>query len=88
MLDVWAMAPYRPGGRTADENMPVLNLFDEAGYTGVVATNVTQDYDRYLRIGDVVTSTPTVADVSEPPLALSEAPLGIPASRRGLVVPL
>lgn len=65
MLDVWAMAPYRPGGRTADENMPVLNLFDEAGYTGVVATNVTQDYDRYLRIGDVVTSTPTVADVSE-----------------------
>lgn len=65
MLDVWAMAPYRPGGRTADENMAVLNLFDAAGYTGVVATNVKQDYARYLRIGDLVTSTPTVADVSD-----------------------
>lgn len=65
MLDVWAMAPYRPGGRTADENMEVLNLFDAAGYTGVVATNVKQDYARYLRIGDIVTSTPVVADVSD-----------------------
>ena len=65
MLDVWAMAPYRPGGRTAEENMAVLALFDAAGYTGVVATNVRQDYHRYLRIGDVVTSTPTVADVSD-----------------------
>lgn len=65
MLDVWAMAPYRPGGRTADENMAVLNLFDAAGYTGVVATNVQQDYARYLKIGDIVTSTPVVADVSD-----------------------
>jgi uncharacterized OB-fold protein/acyl dehydratase len=65
MLDVWAMAPYRPGGRTSEENMAVLNLFDAAGYTGVVATNVKQYYARYLRIGDVVTSTPRVADVSD-----------------------
>jgi uncharacterized OB-fold protein/acyl dehydratase len=65
MLDVWAMAPYRPGGRTSDESMTVLGLFDDAGYTGVVATNVKQTYARYLRIGDVVTSTPSVADVSD-----------------------
>jgi uncharacterized OB-fold protein len=65
MLDVWTMAPYRPGGRTAEENMAVLALFDEAGYTGVVATNVRQDYHRYLRLGDVVTSTPVVAEVSD-----------------------
>ena len=65
MLDVWAMPAYRPGGRTADEGMEVLGLFDAAGYTGVVATNVRQDYARYLRIGDIVTSTPTVADVSD-----------------------
>jgi len=65
MLDVWAMASYRPGGRTAEEGMAVLSLFDEAGYTGVVATNVRQDYGRYLTLGDVVTSTPTVADVSD-----------------------
>ncbi|AHE55088.1 bifunctional MaoC family dehydratase N-terminal/OB-fold nucleic acid binding domain-containing protein [Sphingomonas sanxanigenens] len=65
MLDVWAMAPYRPGGRTAEEGMAVLSLFDDAGYTGVVATNVRQEYRRYLRLGDVVTSTPVVADVSD-----------------------
>ncbi len=65
MLDVWTMAPYRPGGRTPDQGFAVLNLFDEAGYTGVVATNVTQDYGRYLRIGDVVTLTTLVSDVSD-----------------------
>ncbi|MET0269249.1 MAG: MaoC family dehydratase N-terminal domain-containing protein [Sphingomonas sp.] len=65
MLDVWAMPPYRPGGRASEEDMPVLALFDAAGYTGVVATNVEQQYDRYLTVGDVVTSTPTVADVSD-----------------------
>lgn len=65
MLDVWTMAPYRPGGRTEAEGMAVLSLFDRAGYTGVVATNVRQEYYRYLRIGDVVTSTPVVDDVSD-----------------------
>ena len=65
MLDVWTMAPYRPGGRTAEEGMAVLSLFDRAGYAGVVATNVRQEYFRYLRLGDVVTSTPIVADISE-----------------------
>lgn len=65
MLDVWTMTPYRPGGRTADQSFAVLNLFDEAGYSGVVATNVTQDYGRYLRIGDVVTMTTLVSDVSD-----------------------
>ncbi|MHB9879307.1 bifunctional MaoC family dehydratase N-terminal/OB-fold nucleic acid binding domain-containing protein [Pacificimonas sp. ICDLI1SI03] len=65
MLEVWTMAPYRPGGRTAEEGMAVLNLFDEAGYTGVVATNTRQEYDRYLVPGDVITSTPIVDDVSD-----------------------
>lgn len=65
MLDVWTMAPYRPGGRTAEQSFAVLNLFDEAGYGGVVATNVTQEYGRYLRLGDLVTLTTRVADVSD-----------------------
>jgi uncharacterized OB-fold protein/acyl dehydratase len=65
MLDVWTMAPYRPGGRTADQSFAVLNLFDEAGYSGVVATNVTQDYGRYLQLGDVVTMTTVVSDVTD-----------------------
>ncbi len=65
MLEVWTMAPYRPGGRTAEDGMPVLNLFDAAGYTGVVATNIEQDYLRYLREGDVISLRATVADVSD-----------------------
>lgn len=65
MLEVWTMTPYRPGGRTAEEGMAVLTLFDEAGYTGVVATNTSQVYDRYLKIGDIVTSTPMVSSVSD-----------------------
>jgi uncharacterized OB-fold protein/acyl dehydratase len=65
MLDVWAMPPFRPGGRSPEEGMAVLGLFDAAGYTGVVATNVKQDYARYLKIGDIVTSSPSVADVSD-----------------------
>lgn len=65
MLDVWPMAQYRPGGRTADENMDVLQLFDDAGYTGVVATNVEQEYDRYLEEGDAVRSSAIVEDVSD-----------------------
>lgn len=65
MLDVWTMSPYKPGGRTVDDGFNVLTLFDAAGYTGVVATNVVQEYDRYLAEGDVVSFTVTVAEVSD-----------------------
>lgn len=65
MLDVWTMAPYRPQGRSADDNMAVLQLFDDAGYTGVVATNVTQEYDRELREGDRIQFKAVVDEVSD-----------------------
>ncbi|MBS0366312.1 MAG: MaoC family dehydratase N-terminal domain-containing protein [Proteobacteria bacterium] len=65
MLDVWTMSPFRPGGRASTERMQVLELFDAAGFTGVVATNVEQDYDRYLHEGDRVHCTAIVEDVSE-----------------------
>ncbi len=64
MMDVWTMPPYRPDGRTREESMALLKLFDEAGYTGVVATNIEQDYDRYLKLGDVVHSETVVEDIS------------------------
>ena len=64
MLEVWTMSRYRPGGRLAEESIPVLTLFDEAGYTGVVATNIEQDYDRYLVEGDVVSYTSIVDEIS------------------------
>lgn len=65
MLEVWTMAPYRPGGRTDDENMAALTRLDEAGYTGVVATNIEQEYIRYLQEGDVVSYRAIVSDISD-----------------------
>ena len=65
MLEVWTMAPYRPGGRTEDEGMAVLQLFDDAGYFGVVATNIEQEYIRYLEEGDIIHSRAIVADISD-----------------------
>jgi uncharacterized OB-fold protein/acyl dehydratase len=65
MLEVWTMAPYRPGGRSDDESMAVLKVFDDAGYTGVVATNIEQEYDRYLKEGDVIHAETVVDDISD-----------------------
>ncbi len=65
MMEVWTMSQYRPGGRLKDDSIPVLELFDNVGYTGVVATNIEQEYDRYLVEGDTVSFTAVVDDVSE-----------------------
>lgn len=65
MLEVWTMAPFRVEGRTEDEDMAVLKLFDEAGFTGVVATNIEQEYVRYLEEGDVISYKAIVADISD-----------------------
>lgn len=65
MLDVWTMSPFRPGGRSEEEGMEVLRVFDRAGYYGVVATNIRQDYRRYLNVGDVITDKIIVDDVSD-----------------------
>ncbi|HEX2315973.1 MAG TPA: OB-fold domain-containing protein [Thermomonospora sp.] len=56
MIQVWSMPGLVPGrgGSAADE---VLRLLDEDGFTGVVATNCEQTYDRYVRHGERLTST-------------------------------
>ena len=35
----------------------MIEMFDDAGYIGVVATNCEQTYDRYLRLGEEVSVT-------------------------------
>jgi uncharacterized OB-fold protein len=40
-------------------------LLSEHGYTGVVATDCEQSYDRYLRPGDVVSATTRIESISE-----------------------
>lgn len=42
-----------------------LGMLDEAGYIGVVATNSEHTYNRYLRLGEVVTGRQQLVDVSE-----------------------
>ena len=50
MLQVWSMPGLGPrSGSVVDEP---FRLLDAAGYTGVVATNCEQTYDRYLRHGE------------------------------------
>jgi len=65
MLEVWTMTPYRATGRSKDETMEVVDMFDRAGYPGVVATNIEQEYDRYLTLGDTVKYTTIIDDVSD-----------------------
>ncbi|GAA4088350.1 OB-fold domain-containing protein [Actinomadura miaoliensis] len=51
MIQVWSMPGLvaGKGDSAADE---VLRMLDEAGFTGVVATNCEQTYDRYVRVGE------------------------------------
>lgn len=44
----------------------IMDLFDEAGYVGVVATNCEQTYHRYLRPGEEVAIAAEVTDIVGP----------------------
>jgi len=66
MIQVWTM--WGLGGvRSGDDPLTkLLELFDEAGYVGVVATNCEQTYHRYLRPGEDVSMFAELADVVGP----------------------
>lgn len=66
MIQVWTM--FGLGGqRPKDDPIgPMMQLFDEAGYIGVVATNCEQFYHRYLRPGEQVSITSEMGDVIGP----------------------
>lgn len=63
MLQVWTMRPFAAEIQP-DGGFEVLELLDEAGFRGVVATNSEQEYLRYLRAGDRITETTMVEAVS------------------------
>ncbi|HET9875483.1 MAG TPA: MaoC family dehydratase N-terminal domain-containing protein, partial [Mycobacterium sp.] len=66
MIQVWTMAGLG-GVRAADDPLTkILDLFDDAGYIGVVATNCEQTYHRYLRPGEEVSVTAELTDVVGP----------------------
>ncbi|MGO9508526.1 MAG: bifunctional MaoC family dehydratase N-terminal/OB-fold nucleic acid binding domain-containing protein [Mycobacterium sp.] len=66
MIQVWTMFGLA-GDRPTDDPMgPLMKLFDDAGYVGVVATNCEQTYHRYLRPGEEVSISSEMRDVVGP----------------------
>ena len=66
MIQVWTMFGLT-GERPTDDPMgPLMELFDGAGYVGVVATNCEQTYHRYLRPGEQVSIASEMRDVVGP----------------------
>ncbi|GAA2093742.1 hypothetical protein GCM10009780_39260 [Actinomadura alba] len=65
MIQVWSMQGLgaRKAGSVVDG---LLGLLDEAGCTGVVATNCEQTYDRYLRHGEHLRSTLRFGSITGP----------------------
>lgn len=66
MIQVWTMMGL--GGVRPDDDPlgKIVELFDAAGYVGVVATNCEQTYHRYLRPGEQVAISAELTDVVGP----------------------
>ena len=66
MVQVWTVYGLR-GERPADDPLAAMTaILDEAGFTSVVATNCEQTYHRSLRVGERVSVSSRLADVSGP----------------------
>ncbi|OHV06149.1 bifunctional MaoC family dehydratase N-terminal/OB-fold nucleic acid binding domain-containing protein [Mycobacterium talmoniae] len=66
MIQVWTMMGLS-GVRPDDDPLgKIIELFDSAGYVGVVATNCEQTYHRYLRPGEEVSVTAEITDIVGP----------------------
>lgn len=65
MLQVWTMKGLHPPPSPDNAQAELIAVLDEEGFTSIVATNCEQEYLRYLRPGDVVTSTTVIESVSE-----------------------
>ena len=66
MLNAWTM-PGLPG-RAPDRRDPageVYRALDDAGFSSVVATDSAHEYERYLRLGDLVHGVGEVEEVSD-----------------------
>jgi uncharacterized OB-fold protein len=67
MLQTWILSGYpmsQPGSLPMNKQRELHALFDSQGYTGVVATNCDQGYDRYLVPGDQVKATTVIETIS------------------------
>jgi hypothetical protein len=66
MIQVWTMMGL--GGERPDDDPlgRTIQLLDDAGYIGIVATNCEQSYHRYLRPGEEVSVSSELRDVIGP----------------------
>ncbi len=68
MLDAWTMQGFemhRGYDEPSNEQQRLHQILTDAGYTGVLGTNVEQTYTRYLRPGDEVAAETIIAEISE-----------------------
>ena len=66
MAQVWTMRGLH-GARPADDPLSAVSqIFDDAGYTSVVATNCDSTYHRYTRPGEEVAISSALTDVVGP----------------------
>jgi hypothetical protein len=68
MLQAWVMEGWimHEGYDTPrNEQHRLHKLLSDAGYTGVLGTNTEEHYERYLKVGDVVTAQTFIDEISE-----------------------
>lgn len=71
MLQTWTMPPPKLTGIAERGGVPIeitnnpMAFIDEAGFTGTIATNSEFEIERYPRLGDVITSTTVIENVSD-----------------------
>lgn len=72
MVQTWTMPTpmiegigERGGSPTPITEASPLTVFDEAGFTGTLASNSEFEIERYLRLGEVVSSSNTMESISE-----------------------
>jgi uncharacterized OB-fold protein/acyl dehydratase len=67
MLQAWSLPGLAPPAQKPAPNSlaRIVAVLDEAGLTGVVATDCEQEYPRYLKVGDRTNLTTTIEEVSE-----------------------
>ncbi len=71
MLQTWTMATpvisgiaERGGSPVASTGEGPLAVFDDAGFTGTLASNTEFDFERYLGIGETVSASTVVESIS------------------------
>ncbi len=68
MLQAWILGGVEMASGEADprdKQKELHRLFDDHGFTGVVATNTEQEYKRYLRMGDEIRARTVIESISE-----------------------